>query len=108
MIRGAPASKKNPLPHPTSTVGPMARNPMDCAMLLETMAGKNKFDAHLVLDKELSLETTRIGWLGDWGRQLPFEDGVLDICRFALGLPSPRLQRSLSYAFGGRKWMLLH
>jgi amidase len=85
MIRGAPASKKNPLPHPTSTAGPMARTLVDCAMLLETMAGKNNFDANLVLDNELSPGTIRIGWLGDWGRQLPFEDGVLDICRTALG-----------------------
>ena len=85
MIRGAPASKKNPLPFPTSTVGPMARTPMDCANLLETMAGKNNFDARLVFDNELSPEMTRVGWLGDWGRQLPFDDGVLDICRFALG-----------------------
>ncbi|KAL3798315.1 hypothetical protein ACHAW5_011279 [Stephanodiscus triporus] len=84
MIRGAPTYKKNPLPFPTSTAGPMARTPMDCAMLLETMAGSN-FDASLVLDNELSLETFRIGWLGDWGRQLPFEEGVLDICRTALG-----------------------
>lgn len=84
MIRGSLASKKNPLPYPTSTAGPMARTPMDCAMLLETMAGKEHFDSTSVLGKDLGLETLRIGWLGDWGGQLPFEDGVLDLCRNSL------------------------
>jgi amidase len=85
MIRGSMASKKNPLPYPTSTAGPMARTPMDCAMLLETMAGKDRFDSMSVLGDELGLETFRIGWLGDWGQQLPFEEGVVELCRTALG-----------------------
>lgn len=62
LIRGALASKKNPLPYPTSTAGPMARTPMDCAMLLETMAGgKEVFDSSTVLSAQLELGTLRIG-----------------------------------------------
>ncbi len=86
MIRGGQAYVRNPLPYPTSTSGPMARTPMDCAMLLETMAGgMDAFDSSLVLrDEEFDPGKLRIGWLGDWGRRLPLEDGVDDLCRIAL------------------------
>jgi amidase len=85
LIRGAKASKKNPLPYPTSTVGPMARTPSDCAMLLETMTNGG-FEASAVLDIEGKPdEVVRIGWLGDWSKKLPMEDGVLELCRNALG-----------------------
>ncbi|KAL3826514.1 hypothetical protein ACHAXA_004351 [Cyclostephanos tholiformis] len=86
MIRVPRASSpRNPLPYPTSTAGPIARTPMDCAMLLETMAGRDNFDSSVVLRDEINTKKMRIGWLGDWGRKLPFEDGVDDICRIALG-----------------------
>jgi amidase len=83
IILGALPSKKNPLPYPISTPGPIARTPMDCAFLLETMAGKTKFDASELLMDE-SIRGMRIGWLGDWGGNIPFEDGVLSLCRDAL------------------------
>ena len=83
MIPGAPPSQKNPLPYPISTPGPIARTPMDCAFLLETMAGKTKFSASKVLMDD-SVESMRIGWLGDWGGEIPFEDGIISKCRGAL------------------------
>ena len=56
---------------------------MDCAFLLETMAGKTKFCASKVLMDD-SVENMRIGWLGDWGGEIPFEDGIISKCRCAL------------------------
>jgi len=82
-IRGSKASSKNPLPYPTSTVGPMARTPIDCAMLLETMSDGD-FNASSVWNVEESRKSIRIGWLGDWGGRLPMENGVLELCLGAL------------------------
>jgi amidase len=75
-----------------SVVGPMARNVPDLAMLLSVQAG---YDARAPLSKQCgqheyrrSLETNlkgkRIAWSGDFKGYLPFEPGVLDICRSAL------------------------
>eukprot|EP00934_Nitzschia_sp_Nitz4_P007904 Nitzschia sp. Nitz4//NODE_293_length_29386_cov_71.949235//27056//28558//NITZ4_additional_000041-RA//-1//CDS//3329531845//7894//frame0 len=73
---------KGPLEYPISTPGPMARTPTDCAMLLETMAGKDVFDASTVLSPSTPLkETVTIGWCGDWGGRIPMESGVLPLCR---------------------------
>jgi amidase len=84
LILGAlPSPKQNPLPYPITTPGPMARTPTDCAFLLETMAGKDKFDASAIT-KEIPMEGLRIGWLGDWGGKLPFEEGILPLCQSAL------------------------
>lgn len=65
---------------------------MDCALLLETMAGGGRgrdmdaSDSSLVSlrDGECDRGKLRIGWLGDWGRKLPLDDGVDDLCRAAL------------------------
>lgn len=57
---------------------------MDCAFLLEIMAGKTRFDASELLQDKKGLQGTRIGWLGDWGGTIPFEDGVLSLCLQAL------------------------
>lgn len=91
MIRGAIKNPQNPLPYPISTPGPMARTPIDCARLLETMVGdKNLFSASSVSDSTEdtaiapSLEGVKIGWLGDWGGQLPLEDGILSLCELAM------------------------
>jgi amidase len=84
LVRGAKPSKKNPLPYPTSTVGPMARTPADCVMLLETMTN-GEFSASTVWDTEgKSDERVRIGWLGDWSGKLPMEEGVMELCQNAL------------------------
>ena len=82
------------LGHPASTPGPMARNPLDCAILLETMVGGPEiFDAVPLITVHQSRTTTkteildepvRIGWLRDWGGSLPFEEGILEQCEKAL------------------------
>ncbi|MCM5571443.1 amidase [Burkholderiaceae bacterium FT117] len=75
-----------------STDGPMGRSVADVAMLLATQAG---YDARapLSLDNdpavyaqplERDFAGARIGWLGDLGGHLPFEPGVLELCRDAL------------------------
>lgn len=84
IIRGPLASPKNPLPYPTSTAGPIAKTPIDCAYLLETMAGAKEFQASSVVDTQVSLDGLRIGWLENWGGALPMEDGVVQLCRKAL------------------------
>lgn len=75
-----------------SVVGPMARNVSDLAMLLAVQAGYDpraplsvetdgsRFLAPLAAD----FKGKRIGWLGDLNGFLPYEPGVLDVCRSAL------------------------
>lgn len=74
-------------------VGPMARTATDLGLLLSTLAGYDpraplssrddpaRFAAPLARD----FAGTRIGWLGDLGGHLPFEPGVLELGRAALG-----------------------
>jgi amidase len=83
IIVGALPCEKNPLPYPISTPGPIARNPVDCALLLETMAGKASFDASDLRNGD-TIDGTRIGWLGDWNGSLAFEEGILRLCRSSL------------------------
>jgi amidase len=72
--------------------GPMARTVPDLAMLLSVQAG---YDPRLPLSNrqdpmqfteplKRDFIGTRIAWLGDFRGHLPFEDGVLDLCRSAL------------------------
>ncbi|KMW57882.1 Amidase [Candidatus Rhodobacter oscarellae] len=67
--------------HPLSTLGPMARDPMDLALLLSSLAGPDRrtpdgaaFDAARVEPADLS--GMRIGWLGSWGGAYAYEDGI--------------------------------
>jgi len=75
-----------------STNGPMARNPRDLAALLDTMAGpdpRQPFAVSLPMaGPQIDADVTgrKIGWLGDWGGAIAFEDGIQDLCRAALGL----------------------
>jgi len=73
-------------------VGPMARNVADLAMLLAVQAG---YDARVPLSiagdgtrfqgrLEKDFKGKRIAWAGDFKGYLPFEAGVLDVCRGAL------------------------
>src|SRR5580693_8866712 len=73
-------------------VGPMARTVADVAMLLSIQAG---YDARLPLSMEgdgarfeeplkMDLKGKRIAWVGDFRGYLPFEPGVLDVCKAAL------------------------
>jgi amidase len=72
--------------------GPMARNVPDLAMLLSVQAG---FDARAPLSMigdgsafqrrlESGFKGKRIAWSGDCRGYLPFEPGVLDVCKGAL------------------------
>jgi amidase len=75
-----------------STLGPMGRSVRDVAMLFGIQHGADP-RSPLSLDgrvdtSEAALERDvaglRIGWLGDMGGWLPYEDGALDLCREAL------------------------
>lgn len=72
--------------------GPMARNVADLAMLLSVQAG---YDARAPLSMpgdgsrfqrrlERDFKGVRIAWVGDFKGYLPFEPGVLDVCKGAL------------------------
>jgi amidase len=72
--------------------GPMARNVPDLALLLSVQAGHDP-RAPLSLEGdgaryraplEVDLEGKRIAWVGDFGGYLPYEAGVLDVCKAAL------------------------
>jgi amidase len=78
--------------HELFSVGPMARNVADLAMLLSVQAGH---DPRVPLSHEGDparfarpltppARGTRIGWLGDFDRYLPIEPGILDLCRDGL------------------------
>jgi amidase len=78
---------------PLSVVGPMARNVPDLALLLSVLAG---FDARAPLSQDgtgarfladlgADFKGRRIGWLGDLNGAVPYEPGVLDLCRAAFG-----------------------
>jgi len=75
-----------------SVHGPMARNVPDLALLLSVIAG---YDSRVPLSiredparfrapLERDFSNTRIAWLGDLGGYLPFEPGVLELCRKSL------------------------
>ncbi len=75
-----------------SVAGPMARNVSDLAMLLSVQAG---FDSRMPLSAagegsvfqrrlETDVKGKRIAWSGDLRGYLPFEPGVLDVCKSAL------------------------
>jgi amidase len=72
--------------------GPMARNVADLALLLSVQAG---YDARAPLSLpgdgavfrgrlETDLRGKRIAWVGDYQGYVPYEPGVLDVCKEAL------------------------
>jgi amidase len=74
------------------TLGPMARTVLDVGRLLATQSGY-QVGAPLSLDgdggafsQDLNSNPggQRVGWLGDLGGYLPFEAGILDLCRGTL------------------------
>jgi len=71
----------NPLPYPISTPGPMARSPMDCALMLDTMVGTSSIAERLRIGDTSKL---RVAWLGDWGGKLPVEKDILSTCHSCL------------------------
>lgn len=75
-----------------SVIGPMARNIPDLQMLLAVQSGYDARQPYSIPEAH-SLATTsldfdpkgkRIGWIGDFGGHIPFEAGVLELCRKAL------------------------
>jgi amidase len=71
----------------------MGRNVADTAMLLAVMAGSDARtplslgDAPGAFARSLDVDVRgrRVGWLSGLAEQIPFERGVLDLCRGALG-----------------------
>ena len=75
--------------HQLSTNGPMARCPGDLALLLDVMSGPDPRQPGGLSKEALGalradVAGKRIGWLGDWGGALPYEDGILELCEEAL------------------------
>ncbi|MGA7871721.1 MAG: amidase family protein, partial [Candidatus Binatus sp.] len=75
-----------------SVHGPMARTMPDLAMFLSVIAG---YDARTPLSirqdpaefagpLERDFKGTRLGWVGDFGGQIPFDPGVLELCERSL------------------------
>jgi amidase len=77
-----------------SVAGPMARTVPDLAMLLSVLAGydpraplSNRQDpAQFTEPLRRELRGTRVAWVGNFGGYLPFEPGVLDLCKRAVGV----------------------
>ncbi len=76
--------------HPLATLGPMARDPLDLARLLQTLAGPDPrqpwgrdFDAAMI-QAVPDIRGRKIGWLGDWGGAYAYENGISEICETAL------------------------
>src|SRR5262245_9136804 len=75
-----------------SVNGPMARTVSDLAMFLSVQAGydprvplSNRQDAaQFTQPLQRDFRGVKIAWLGDLGGYLPYEPGVLDLCRAAL------------------------
>jgi len=75
-------------------IGPVARTVPDLAMLLSVMAGYDPRDpsslgedpAQFTRSLSRDFRGVRIAWLGDYGGYLPFEPGILALCRSALGV----------------------
>ena len=74
------------------TEGPMGRNVPDLAMLLSVQAGYDKRAPLSLSDNPekfahslaRDFKGVKIGWMGDFGGHLPFENGVLDLCKTSL------------------------
>jgi amidase len=73
-------------------LGPMARDVPDLAMLLAVQSGyddrvplsMNESPAVFLNSLETDLKGKRIAWGGDFNGYLPYEPGVLDVCRRSL------------------------
>jgi amidase len=72
-----------------STAGPMGRSVRDVAMLLSVIGGPDERvplsieqdPATFTRPLERDFRGTKLGWLGDLGGRLPFEPGILDLCK---------------------------
>ena len=69
----------------------MARSPKDLAMLLDVQANLSENRSFISSDTIFSnftekpiMKGIKIGWLGDWGGTLPFEEDLLDLSQEGL------------------------
>jgi amidase len=87
-----PADGRDPWLPSMGVLGPMARDVRDLALLLSVQSG---YDDRVPLSMDAdprtfqgSLETDlrgkRIAWVGDFNGYIPYEEGVLELCRNAL------------------------
>jgi len=93
-IGRVPSGERDPWLGSITVLGPVARNVPDLALLLSVQAGfdlseplSSRDDPKLLaapLGRDIN--GTRIAWGGNLGGVLPFEPGVLDLCRTALGV----------------------
>ncbi|CUH53001.1 amidase [Shimia marina] len=73
-----------------STIGPMARSPRDCALLLSVMAQDhpavpfNMPEQDWDIGDQGDMSGARIGWLKDWGGAMPMEAGIVTLCEAGL------------------------
>jgi amidase len=87
-----PAEAKDVFLPTMGVVGPMARTVPDLAMLLSIQAGYDpRLPLSILEDPRLftaslkrDFKGVRIAWLGDYHGALPFEPGVLELCKDAL------------------------
>ncbi len=91
-IGRVPADGRDAFMPTMGVIGPMARNVPDLALLLSVQAG---YDARAPLSiagdgaafrgpLERDFKGARIAWTGDYGGHIPYEEGVLDLCKSAL------------------------
>jgi len=74
------------------TAGPMARSVPDLAMLLAVQSGYDPRVPYSIAENpnvftqplQHDFRGAKIAWLGDVGGYLPFEPGILDVCRKAM------------------------
>jgi amidase len=91
-IGRVPADGRDAFMPTMGVLGPMARNVPDLAMLLAVQAG---YDARVPLSMtedgaqfngplDRNFKGTRVAWAGNFKGYLPYEPGVLELCRAAL------------------------
>lgn len=106
LVPGTPVG--DPMLHPLSTDGPMARTPDDLELLLTVMAAHDPRQpgalGPYVPGPERNL---RIGWLGDWGGAYPMEDGILSLCEAALDGMADPIAPPMDAAATWQSWITL-
>ncbi len=91
-IGRVPADGRDAFMPTMGVLGPMSRNVPDLAMLLAVQAG---YDARVPLSMteggaqfnaplDRNFKGTRVAWAGDFKGYLPYEPGVLELCKAAL------------------------
>lgn len=91
-IGRVPSGERDPWLPSMGVLGPMARDVPDLALLLSVQAGFDAAEPWSSRDDPLALAAplgrnlhgVRVAWGGDLGGALPFEPGVLDLCRTAV------------------------